>query len=470
MHVIRRIPRFVVTLAVLAAAALMVLIGGSNVGADSHEGGYPELLALFEEWRELESPPLRDGAPDYTAATTTQRHAELAGLQRRLHALDPSGWPIEQQVDWQIVRAEMNGLDFDIRVLEPWARDPAYYASVWEAQSDTPAHEGPTHHALGRALDSMTFRSRRRGGGQADSESWRTIPPLLAQARRNLVGNARELWEAGIGNIRDQARGTRRRWRSAVLWRARRRESSSGARSGPPARLRSSLVGVARGGGLRRRPSPSGYRQGELHLVSAQRPSGAAVVGGGGDAPEARTRPRPRLAAARRAAQPRACRGWWRSRARRSTSGAPTRPSTRYLAFSGARTTCSPVREYMDPALRARLGSLRSGGRAQLLPHRHPLRAADALDPLLPLVGSGVDGGRSASEPDPSRAAALQHLRQPGRGPGDRGRGDDDARRPLRRQRPRVREIVWIMLAQRAARGLGSLYVHANELDDEGSP
>ena len=29
---------------------------------------------------------------------------------------------------------------------------------------------------------------------------------------------------------------------------------------------------------------------------------------------------------------------------------------------------------------------------------------------------------------------------------------------------PRSREIVWIMLAQRAARGLGSLYVHANEM------
>ena len=28
---------------------------------------------------------------------------------------------------------------------------------------------------------------------------------------------------------------------------------------------------------------------------------------------------------------------------------------------------------------------------------------------------------------------------------------------------PRAREIVWIMLAQRAARGLGSLYAHANE-------
>jgi uncharacterized protein (DUF885 family) len=29
---------------------------------------------------------------------------------------------------------------------------------------------------------------------------------------------------------------------------------------------------------------------------------------------------------------------------------------------------------------------------------------------------------------------------------------------------PRSREIVWIMIAQRAARGLGSLYAHANEM------
>ena len=32
---------------------------------------------------------------------------------------------------------------------------------------------------------------------------------------------------------------------------------------------------------------------------------------------------------------------------------------------------------------------------------------------------------------------------------------------------PRSRELVWIMLAQRAARGLGSLYAHANEMTME---
>ena len=32
---------------------------------------------------------------------------------------------------------------------------------------------------------------------------------------------------------------------------------------------------------------------------------------------------------------------------------------------------------------------------------------------------------------------------------------------------PRVRELIWIMIAQRAARGLGSLYAHANEMTME---
>lgn len=30
---------------------------------------------------------------------------------------------------------------------------------------------------------------------------------------------------------------------------------------------------------------------------------------------------------------------------------------------------------------------------------------------------------------------------------------------------PRVREIVWIMIAQRAARGLGSLYAHTKDMN-----
>ncbi len=37
----------------------------------------------------------------------------------------------------------MSGLDFNLRVLRPWARDPAFYVSVWPSRTDVPSREGP---------------------------------------------------------------------------------------------------------------------------------------------------------------------------------------------------------------------------------------------------------------------------------------------------------------------------------------
>jgi hypothetical protein len=102
---------------------------------------------------------------------------------------------VEQQVDYQVARAEMNGLDFYLRVLKPWARDPAFYKSVWTEQSDTPAHEGPTHHAV---VELWTYSFPLSAAAEARLASeLQVIPPLLSQAQLNLVGNARDLWVTG---------------------------------------------------------------------------------------------------------------------------------------------------------------------------------------------------------------------------------------------------------------------------------
>lgn len=186
-------------LTVLVLLLVPVTVAAQQAGA-TH--AYADLVALFEDWRQFEKPPLLEGAPDYTAATTARRHRELKAYQDRLKAFDVENWPVNQQVDWHLVRAEMNGMDFNIRVLEPWVRDPAFYTSVWTEQSDTPAHEGPTHHA---PVELWTYDFPL--GPQAESRlgaELATIPPLLQQARINLTGNARELWIAGIQNLRDQ--------------------------------------------------------------------------------------------------------------------------------------------------------------------------------------------------------------------------------------------------------------------------
>ena len=43
-----------------------------------------------------------------------------------------------QRGDYRLVEAEMNGLDFFLRVLKPWARDPGFYQTVFAEMSDVP--------------------------------------------------------------------------------------------------------------------------------------------------------------------------------------------------------------------------------------------------------------------------------------------------------------------------------------------
>ena len=82
-------------------------------------GTYQQLVALFGDWRAFEDPPKLQGAPDYTAATSARRLAELATWQEQLRQIDTTGWNVSEQIDWHLVRAEMNGLDFDHRIRRP---------------------------------------------------------------------------------------------------------------------------------------------------------------------------------------------------------------------------------------------------------------------------------------------------------------------------------------------------------------
>lgn len=113
--------------------AVSILAINVAQAADTHV----DLIELFEEWREFESPPLLDGAPDYTAEQFENRQPDYLALRDRLFAMEIAGWPVDQQVDWQLVRAEMNGYEFNHRVLKPWVRDPAYYQSLRSLFSGT---------------------------------------------------------------------------------------------------------------------------------------------------------------------------------------------------------------------------------------------------------------------------------------------------------------------------------------------
>jgi hypothetical protein len=163
---------------------------------------YQDLLALFGDWRQFQLPVLFNGVPDYGPSAMTSQHRELAAYRRRLASIDPSRWPIPRQVDYHIVRAEMNGLDFDHRVLRPWANDPAFYVTVFGSESDQPAREG--HYARG-SLELWSYAWPLDSASATEIRlRLRAIPPLLDQARRNLVGTGRDLWISGARLVREQ--------------------------------------------------------------------------------------------------------------------------------------------------------------------------------------------------------------------------------------------------------------------------
>ena len=436
-------------MAMLASAAPDI-----SAAASETRGSYADLTTLFAQWRSFERPPHRDGAPDYTQATFARRHEELKTYQARLAAIDPGSWPIAQQVDYQLVRAELNGFDFDIRVLQPWARDPAFYQSVWTEQSDTPAHEGPAQHDL---VELWTYSfPLSRTEQQRLSRELAIVPPLLKQARPNLTGNARDLWITGTGTMRNQIdaltaldakvpagnRDLLRAIRSAaaatrefVVW----LEQQAPARNGPSGIGRDNYTWMLQNVHL----VPMTWEQ-ELSLLQRELARAHASL----RLEEHRNRGLRPLTAPSTAAE-------YQQKANAAV--------TKYMAFLRDLDLLT-VQDYLDPAIRAHIGEFVPLEKRNFfaiashyepitlfahfyhwfdhawmknLPHASPVRRGALLNNIW---DSRAEGMATAME------EIVLHA----------GYYDDN---------PRAREIVWIMLAQRCARGIASLYAQANEFD-----
>ncbi len=412
------------------------------------------LLALFREWRAFEKPPQREGAPDYTLAQRTFWAAGLDTFRQRLQALECARSPVPQQVDWHLLRAELNGLDFNLRVLRPWERDPAFYVSVFEEQSDVPAREGPTHHA---AVEVWQYRFP-LGAAAADALAAELahIPPLLAQARENLSGNARDLWIAGAATVRAQLHSLD----------ALRRQAAPAAGSALDAAIVAAHAATLSFADwldteAPRKTGPSGigrenydwYQRNvryvplswedELRLLERElaRAWNALAM------EETRNRGLPELDAAD---TPEA----WAAKA---DAGAE-----RLMRFLRERQIM-PVTANMEPALREKLGPFVPPA------ERNFFDIGRHLDPV-PLYCHfyhwfDLARVRDTPDPNPFRQEALLYNIFDSYSEGIATAVEEMFMHAgLLDDAPRAREIVWIMLAQRAARGIGSLRAHANEM------
>ncbi len=438
----------------LAAALPAVAQQRADVG-----GSHAELLQLFEEWRAFEAAEFVDGVPDYSEAAMAAQHAGLPEWRARLDALDPSEWPTEEQVDWHLVRAEMNGLDFDHRVRRPWARDPAFYVWIYPAQSDVPAHEGPV---IDGWIDLWTYDYPLSESDAAElAARIGTIPALLDQARINLTGDARDLWMAGLRSFRfqsadldafaEQVAGTSRELDAAI---AAARDASDAFRdwleAEAPGKTGPSGVG---------KDNYTWYMQ-NVHLVPYSWEEQVTLM----RRELARAHSSLRLEENRNRHLPELERIDSPEEYDRELNAAVTE----YMNFLEDEEIHA-IEAWMDPALRAVNGSFTPAEPGEI---RNFFSEVTYRDPLAMRthMHHWIELARMREDPHPSpirRVPSLYNIwdaRSEGLATGveemfmHAGLFDD---------RPRTRELIWIMLAQRAARALSGLYLHGNEFDME---
>jgi hypothetical protein len=461
--------RYTRRIAIGAVLAAAMATATTTVGTQSPGAGYAQLLTLFEEWRAFEEPPRVGGIPDYSPATNATRLDGLRRLQARLGAIDTSGWSIDQQIDHHLVRAEMNGMEYHLSVLQPFARDPAYYASVVTAESDTPAREGPLIHGAIKLydypiwprtrLDTIQPLSRPQSAELAGRMA--TIPPLLEAARRNLAqANARDLWVGGVRALEEQGEaldtlrarvgGTDESLSAAIVAaRTATSEFAAWLQAEAPGKTGPSGIGKEQYTWYLRNVLlvPLSWEE-EVTILKRELARAHASL----RLEENRNRNLPPLEVANtpeeyRALQERALPRYlkwvednqiltmepWMERALRERLASFAPESSRNF-FNQA--------EQRDPRLLwTHLYHWWDNMRIRVAPHASPIRRS----PLLYNVWMSRAEGMATSMEEWMMHAGLY----------------DDS--------PRSREIVWIMLITRAARGLGNLFAHANDLTMAGA-
>ena len=414
---------------------------------------YSALENLFIEWRNFENPPLNNGAPDYRKSRFLASQKEFDSLRNRLFEIDIAKWPTKYQIDWNIIRAEMNGYDFNYRILRPWERDPAFYQTVWMSQSDVPAHEGPINHAI---LDFWTYAfplsldEKRRL-----EKELLVIPPLLEQAKKNLVGNAKDLWLAGIENFKAQKKDLllikkKIGNQNAVLLNAIKTaesatkkfiqwlEDQSLNKTGPSGIGKENYTWYQQNVHL----IPMTWEE-EVELLKRELYRAWSSL----KLEEQRNKDLPKMKSAETAEE---------------FSVLCEKSVIKMMEFLKEKEIM-PVKSNMEPALREHMGQFVTREKRnffQIGMHYDPL-------PLYSHFYHWFDLAQVRDEPHDRlirRGPLLFNIFDSKSEGIATGVEEMFMHAGLYDDSPRSREIVWIMLAQRAARGLGSLYAHANKM------
>jgi hypothetical protein len=350
--------------------------------------------------------------------------------------------------------AELNGYEFNEKVLKPWQRDPAFYKQVWTYKSDVPAHEGPTPHYV-TELWSYSFPITTSEQTRLTNDLSR-IKPFHIQARENLTGNAKELWIAGIRDIQMQQQNLLditpqiETTKNTILIQTHQQAIQSTGQFVEWLQQQSVTKTGPSGLGIEQ----YSWYQKHVHLLSMTWEDEERLLRRELDRSwsslkleEQRNIGLPALVSVKNAEE---------------YDQLAIQSADFFLKFLDEKNIVT-VTDYFKPALYERLGSFVP------VATRHFFQIGSHFDPT-PLYSHFYHWFELAimeNDPNPRsiRKNALLYNIFDSRNEGTATAVEEIFMHAgLYDHNPRVREIVWIMLAQRAARGLGSLYAHANQM------
>lgn len=185
--------RFLAPIAFISALIFQGFAKGQNEDNAGEASDYNKLVTLFQEFREFYHPKKVDGIPDYTAIAMAEQFNKVQGFQQRLSGIVIDNWSVAQQVDYHVVRAEINGLVFEHRVRRPWARDPSFY--LFSAAGAGPVAYGRPEvpHLPMPRTDTAKYR-----------RELQAVSGLLQQARENLSEASGDLARFAIHFLGDE--------------------------------------------------------------------------------------------------------------------------------------------------------------------------------------------------------------------------------------------------------------------------
>ena len=149
---------------------------------------HADLVTLYTGFRQAVTMPVSRGVADHSMAAMDARRATADRTVAALESIDSTAWPIAERADHLLVLAEARGVQFQHKILRQWQRDPSWWATLdigW----------GPKV-ATAFALPKLPLKDA--AARNALSAKLRGVPTTLAAARATLTDLRGDLVGLGV--------------------------------------------------------------------------------------------------------------------------------------------------------------------------------------------------------------------------------------------------------------------------------